>query len=152
MSTSNSLDPEGFRSLQKQLQQYSVDQLPYRTELRRLSEVESYLEGQLKVAQEEINSLDQLAQERAEWAESIQGWQKKLEHDIELQTQDIVELSNAKSTLEQREAELSQLLFEKTAELEEKDKELYIARFSLKQILVNLKDYLIRYTKERLKL
>lgn len=156
MSTPNSLDPEGFRSLQKQLQQYSVDQLPYRTELRRLSEVESYLEGQLKVAQEEIHSLDQLARERKEWAESIesshQKWQEKLEGDLESQGQLIEELSQAKAILDQREAELRREIASKSEKLEISEVELHRARFSLKQILINLKDYLIRYTKERLKL
>ncbi|GAA6151480.1 glycosyltransferase [Pseudoteredinibacter isoporae] len=152
----NTLDLANFHSLQEHLQHYSVDQLPYRTELRRLSEVESYLEGQLKIAQEEVRSLDRLASERKAWAESIEDshkqWQAKLEEDLASQSKMIEELAETKAILDKRETELSQKLEITSEKLELSEAELHRARFSLKQILKNLKSYLIRYIKERLKL
>ncbi|MBB6520105.1 glycosyltransferase [Pseudoteredinibacter isoporae] len=156
MSSPNAPSPEDFHALQEHMQQYSVDQLPYRTELRRLSEVESYLEGQLMIAQKEIDSLDRLAEERKHWAESIEKnhkqWQEKLEGDLASQEKMIGELVETKAILDRREVELQNEIAAKTEALEITAAELHRAQFSLKHILTNLKSYLIRYIKERLKL
>lgn len=149
MNMSGPVNNEEFHVLQQSLQYFSIDQQPYRAELKRLSEVEFYLNKQLENVRSELRSLGEISVEREKWAKELetknQHWQKKLERDIGEQAKEINELTSVKNGLYSKGQEQSQ-------EIESLKEELHRARFSLSELLKNLKAYLIKRVKERLKL
>ncbi|WP_299770884.1 glycosyltransferase [uncultured Pseudoteredinibacter sp.] len=145
MNISSKVDDENFFALQEQMKYFSVDQLPYRQELKKLADTKEFLQSQLKNSNEEIAALaEQVGEHRA--------WQEKLMVDIEAQNEAIAKLHAEYNELLAREEELKQELAGKAVEIEKLKYEFHMASYSIKRICHNLYGYFVRYFKERLKL